>query len=330
MSRLERAGDVVHESPFLPRSCKIHQHPRNDEACWANTAGRPLLPDEPITLSAPLARAFALKHCPTNSVTGLDCAWYHGLWQYLRALDLVTTPRHNADFYSNVFRSLARSKAYARVLVSGTADFGMPAHVMWSYRQENAPLALTVVDRCETPLRLTRWYAEARSVAVATTATDILEYGAESSFDVICTHSFLGRFAPDDRVALIAKWRDLLRPGGKVVTVKRVRPEAARARVRFTPEQAKVYREAVWDGVGRIHPIVGMQEALDAHLEQFISHRGTHPINSADEVIEAFRCTGFRLDRVETVRIARKRMVPIPGSRDPSATPHLQIVATRI
>ncbi len=100
--------------------------------------------------------------------------------------------------------------------------------------------------------------------------------------------------------------------------------------MRFTPEQAKAYREAVWDGMGRIPSIEGMEVALDAHLEHFISHRGTYPINSADEVAEAFRCSGFRLDRVESVRIARKRIVPTPGSHDPSATPYLQIVATRI
>ncbi len=288
-----------------------------------------LPPDEPITLSAPLAHAFALEHCRTNSATGLDCASYHGLWQYLRALDLVTTPRHNAEFLIDVFRLLARSNCYPRVLVSGTADYGMPAHVMWSYRQEGSALGLSVVDRCETPLHLTRWYAEARSVRVATTASDILEYGAENRFDVICTHSFLGRFAPDDRVALIAKWRDLLWPGGKVVTVKRVRSEATRAAVRFTPEQAQAYREAVWQGMAAIRPIAGMKEALDAHLENFISRRGTHPINSAGEVVELFRRGGFRLDRVEPVRIARRSGVPAPGSRDPTATPYLQIVATR-
>src|SRR2546421_187 len=40
-----------------------------------------------LVASARVARAFALKHC--REAIGGDCTWYHGVWQYLRALGIL-------------------------------------------------------------------------------------------------------------------------------------------------------------------------------------------------------------------------------------------------
>jgi SAM-dependent methyltransferase len=129
-------------------------------------------------------------------------------------------------------------------MISGSADYSMLALVLWAFRNENVVPEVHVIDACETPLFLNRWYAERTRVNVETEASDILQWEAAEPFDIICTHSLLGRFNPSARERLIAKWRQLLRPGGSVLTVNRVRPMARADKERFTPEQARAFQEA--------------------------------------------------------------------------------------
>lgn len=43
------------------------------------------------------------------------------------------------------------------MLISGTADYSMLAHLLQAYRNVEAAVHVTVLDRCETPLYLCRW-----------------------------------------------------------------------------------------------------------------------------------------------------------------------------
>jgi SAM-dependent methyltransferase len=133
------------------------------------------------------------------------------------------------------------------VLVSGSADYSMPAHALWAYRAEAAPLQLVVVDRCETPLALSRWYAEPTKAAIhgttlSTQRADILDHEGAEPVDVIFTNSFLGSFAPEQRPRLAAAWRRLLRPGGRLVFTNRLRPGAPAGPLGFDAAQARSSR----------------------------------------------------------------------------------------
>ena len=83
-------------------------------------------------------------------------------------MGLTKTSGGQGGFLAEHLRALARTGDAPRVLVSGSADYSMPAHALWSYQIQGAPLQLDVVDRCETPLVLSRWYAA--------------RYGATSSY----------------------------------------------------------------------------------------------------------------------------------------------------
>src|SRR5690606_33228395 len=135
-------------------------------------------------------------------------------WQDLRLLGIKTTPADHFVFLDEVVSETL--SAPARVLIAGSADYSILAQLLAIDRHGAA--RITVTDHCETPLFLCRWYAERQGAAIETTVSDAVAFAADEPFDLICAHSFLSYFAPQRRPALMARWYDLLRPGGRVVT----------------------------------------------------------------------------------------------------------------
>ena len=263
--------------------------------------------DEPLSESAPLARRMAADLCRQDPVSGEDCAWYHGIWQYLRMLDIVSAPREHGRFFSRTLEALAGDGGYGRVLVSGTADYSMYAQILHAYRKENASCDVTVVDRCETPLFLCRWYAERQGAEVHTKAFNILDFDAAQTFDVICTHSFLGFFDPTERRRLMAKWHNLLRPGGKVVTIHRIRPASSGKLMRFTAEQAAAFRGRVSRQAEKLKDSLDISpEELVEGARIFTERLKIHPVRSREELVELFEGSGFSVEHFPSGSVERR------------------------
>src|SRR5690606_34048480 len=74
--------------------------------------------EEPLAESAPVARELAARLCRVDPGSGESCAWYHGLWQFLRLMKLVTTPEHHADFYREALGKAAREGESRNVLIA--------------------------------------------------------------------------------------------------------------------------------------------------------------------------------------------------------------------
>ena len=253
----------------------------------------PPLPEEPLALSAPLALAWSRTLCRHVDASGESCAAFHGIWQYLRLLEFITGPREHATFYLEALRPLIRRGA-RRVLVSGSADYAMPAVVLWAFAAEAVEPDLTVVDVCETPLRLSAWYADRYGHRLAAVAADVLDYRPRHRFDIVCTNSFLGLFAPEGRRRLIGSWRDMLAPGGALVSVNRIRPGAGEL-VGFSPEQARIFRERVAGNAAATRlPGVSADE-LAALVDGYLRHRVVFPLRSVDELTSLLEAGGFRL-----------------------------------
>src|SRR5262245_1212203 len=151
-----------------------------------------MAPLDMLLESAPLARQMAPQLCRRDPATGESCAWIHGLWQYLRLFGLASTPDQHAKFFLRALETVTGASGKPRVLVSGTADYAMLALVLKAYGKGTIRPDVTVVDQCETPLMLNRWYAERVAHAVTTHCCDILDYPERHSFDALCTHSFFG------------------------------------------------------------------------------------------------------------------------------------------
>jgi len=268
-------------------------------------------PDEPLAVSAPLARTWSRTLCT-------DCGWYHGLWQYLRLFDIASTPPRHAAFYREALGALSAA-GHRRVLIAGSADYAMLALVLWACGKT---VDVTALDRCETPLALCRWYADRTGATIATTRADLMRDGGapepafalrataglpaealakagEGRFDAICTHSLLGRFAPAERPVLAASLRRRLREGGKLVTVNRIAPRSAAETVGFGPEEARAFRDRVV-AAARARPDLMLDpDALAADAELYARRYRSHPVHARDELLEIFSGAGFRIERVD-------------------------------
>jgi SAM-dependent methyltransferase len=245
-------------------------------------------------------------------------------------MGLASTPEHHADFYRRAFQSVTGGSGAPRVLVSGAADYSMLAHVLAFYRERGVEPAVTVVDRCDTALFLNRWYAQRESASVERSRCDILEYAAGAPFDAVCTHSFLVWFSPEQRIRLLAKWRQLLRPGGAVITVTRVRATAGTERVRFSPEQAQSFRATVLGKAESMRALLQLDPAEMAHeADIFMNGQRPWPVRSRAEIQQLFERSGFRVDEMSDAPPAATEQQPfvsaVPGSGE-----IVQIIATRL
>jgi len=244
--------------------------------------------DELLGLSAPLAFAWAARHCAST------CRWHHGIWQYLRILGLVSSAARHREFFESVFTPLAGDGGYRRVLVSGAADYGMLDVVMRAYGA--AALELSALDVCPTPMKTCQWYAAQQGISVTTAVGDILAFEAAAPFDIVCSHSFLQFFTPAARTDLMARWHRLLRPGGKVVTVSRI-AGAGETADGFGAAKGAQFHARVLQEAERSRARLGIApDILADHAAHYIAGAARHRLSSLDEAERLFRAGGFALD----------------------------------
>jgi SAM-dependent methyltransferase len=290
------------------------------------------IPAEPLAESAPLAQRLAQAHCRPLPATGEDCAWYHGFWQFLRLMGLSKTSGGQGGFLIEILRGLARAGESPRVMVSGSADYSMPAHALWAYRAEHAVLSLAVVDRCEAPLALCRWYADTQRAVFATHCCDVRDHEPAEPVDVVFTNSFLGSFDPACRPLLVAAWRRQLRPGGKVVFTNRLRPGAGTEAIGFDGEQALRFVEAARQEAEARRANLGLDPGEAARRARAYAERyRSYPVRSADEIAQLLTEGGFALEILEvTTNPGRQGAAPVTGPSTAERAEYARVVATRL
>ena len=271
--------------------------------------------------------------CRFDSAAGENCSWNHGLWQYLRLMGLVTSPHYHADFYQPAFDQVEGRGGSPRVLVSGAADYGMPACVLAAFRERGLEPEVTVIDVCETPLALSRWYAGRLCYPIKTFRCDILEFRAASAYDAVCSDSFLGRFPPSGQKQLVEKWGELLRPGGVAITVNRVRAGKAGERIGFNAAQAQAFHAAAQRGFGALPE--SLRSAVDPtefsrQIECYAARHYTYTAGSAQDIRDLFEKNGFRVDALSggTVKAGNRQREGGPSVRGDGD--YARIVACRV
>ena len=285
--------------------------------------------DEPVLTTAPMARMVAPVLCRVDREAGESCSWYHGFWQYLRIFKLAPTPEKHTGFFLDALGSLAHDGKYGRVLISGAADYCMLAHVLRAYRNKDARAHVTVVDLCDTPLYLCKWYAKLMSHPIDTRMSDIFEFKTDKHFDVICTQSLLSRYSDSMKKALVSKWRELLRPGGKIVTTVNIKPSWSGDPNSFTPRGQDAFCERVHERSQRWRDIVGIdphEMAKDARL--YAERSVHHPFRSREELVELFEGGGFTFDRLNVTELQAK-FAAYGQSRPSSRRTYGEFVASR-
>lgn len=276
--------------------------------------------------SAPLAERLSRDLCRINPETDKSCAWNHGVWQYLRLLNIITTPDLHAEFFRKTFFAL-RSKN-PRILISGTADYGMLEIVHQGFL-DCTPSDITVLDHCATPLELCKWYAAKKSIEITCRCIDILEFDEYESFDLICTDSFLAQFIDENRDPLVQKWKKLLRPGGKIITVNRIRP-GIRGAVHFSPEQIARFTETVSLGLSTLSSTTGMDiSKIPMLAKQYAEHQTTYAVSSADEIRRLFKQAGLTIEYLSCEPAPLLGNEGITGPTIPNHSEYACVVAVR-
>jgi SAM-dependent methyltransferase len=258
-------------------------------------------PFDPLEESALLAWETAPKMCRRIVGTGSTCAWYHGIWPYLRRLKIISAVDNDRGFFFDAYNGLARTGGYRRLLVAGAADHAMLAHLANAFRRAGITPRITVADICATPLLLNEWYAKKISLPIRVRRTSVFEYEPERPFDLLCTHSFMWHIPENRRTELMRKWWDLVRPGGRIVISQLVYSGTAAVWKENIQQRAEEFRDRVADAAERYGYLPEMTPASLGKLAcewrvRTIQQRRTL---DAREMIGLLRSQGFTIERSE-------------------------------
>lgn len=233
-----------------------------------------------------------------------DCAWYHGTWQWLRLLNLVSNPSWHGEFFRRALRDASADVERTRVLVSGCADYSMYAHVAAAL---GAAAEITALDRCRTPLISTDWYASRAGLpAPALLEEDALTHAPDEPYDAVVSDSFLPRFGPVELTELLAAWRKVVRAGGVVITTVRIHERGGTATtgrdaVADRWRQAALASRAWWPQVSAV-PVAELADRVG----EFARRQERNAVHDAGDLVELFATAGFDETSVETAEVAGK------------------------
>lgn len=262
---------------------------------------------DPLLESADLIHSASQLSCTGDHVDELSCSWYHGVWQYLRLFNMVSSPRWHPEFYFGALQKQLGEAGGRRVLITGTADYGTLAFVLAAAEQHRDDLDIHVIDKCPTPLFACRWYAKRMGVEIKLHPMDLLEGKTEDCpfdkpFDVIVTDAFLTRFAPEKSAKVLRRWAGMLRPGGTVITTVRLHPRNGELQgVAYDVSDFLLRlkdRAENWRWMLQID----LKELLDAGREYALKMT-SRDLGDLDEVLTLFDANGFDVGYSKTKRV---------------------------
>ena len=250
--------------------------------------------------SAVLMENWSQVACQTKSEGGMEqwakdqkvheadnCSWYHGTWQYLRLLDMVAVPGWHSAFYMEALSGLLRKKPTADILISAAADFGMLATLHLAVEAAGARPKIVVYDICETPLKSCQWYADRNGFQIKTCRGNLITGDVpEAPFDLIVTDEFLTVLKWEYKPLIARRWKELLKPGGALVTVAMMGGVT-------TPELRQGYHQRacrLLEEANGLFPINlnGDQAAMTARFQAFAAYHTRHMLVDENELRRLF------------------------------------------
>jgi 2-polyprenyl-3-methyl-5-hydroxy-6-metoxy-1,4-benzoquinol methylase len=235
-----------------------------------------------------LEQARAAAAIAPASCAATACAWYHGTWPTLRALGLVASPQRHQAFFTS---ALAEAPG-DRVLVTGSADGAMVEVVLTA----RPGAAVTVMDRCATPVAVAAAAAARRGATVEGWVADVLDTDERAgTFDAVVTHGLFGLVPVDRRSALAAAWAALLAPGGRLVTTTSISGPGAVDPMTFSADAVDGFAERATEAAGDRGSDLGMH-AVDvaAAAREWARRAKVHPVRSLGDVASVLRDAGLQ------------------------------------
>jgi len=245
---------------------------------------------EPLAESAMLAHQWSQALC-------IGCGSYHGAWQILRLLGVLNSMRSDDDFLISQL-DLEIGRGARKILVSGAADYAIQARIAAVAKRHKATPRITILDLCETPLKLNRWYATRAGMDAHLLQDNILKYHNPDHFDLVCTHSFLPFFSPDERRKLVEVWWHCLAPGGAVLTAQRTRPNDTSRWHVFTKAQADELGQRACDLAEEQYDRLGIEPEQARRLAiDYAVGRSTYVLRDSEQLRRLFLQQGFELEK---------------------------------
>lgn len=125
---------------------------------------------------------------------------------------------------------------------------------------------------------------------------------------------------------LASKWHALLKPGGKVVTVNRLRPGCEPQWVAFSVDQIWAYRARVEEAAKAIGlQVVGLGRAAEAYARR----QAIFPLGSAQELRALFERAGFGIEHLSIAKLAPSLQQLVDAPMVPEGDTHAQLIAVR-
>ena len=261
--------------------------------------------EDPILEAFPVMVDAAEQLCRRAAKSEI-CYVYHRLWPYRRLGGATSRALGRDAHVVNALRRMARESQLKRVLISGSADYALLSRVLHACRSEGIEPDVTVLDICEAPLCINRWYADRCNATVRTVCCDIGIFTADLLFDAVVTDNFLIRIPPRQREQVLRTWRNALRVGGRIITTepvcaayptgsRRVDEAEIEERVTSLLEQSKPYE----------HMLPIRLETLAEYVRAYYVAQISYPFRSVEEIRALFGASDLEIEAL--IATSRKR-----------------------
>jgi hypothetical protein len=236
-----------------------------------------------------------------------SCRDYHALWPYRRLSGIANGFEADATLLEGVLREVTPAKG--RILIAGAADAGLLA-LTWGATEQLSP-AITVADRCATPLAICQAFARARGLSIDTLQQDLPAADLNKRYDVIFAHSIVQFVAPDLRRPLLQRLGAALTDKGSLVLAERLRPPGADAQ-RHVHYADDTLRELAAAGIVLPEEEAAFRQRFDADIASR-SKRLSRALEAAD-LTSYLRDAGLHVARCEDHAL-RRRLTAKDGGR---------------
>jgi SAM-dependent methyltransferase len=151
-----------------------------------------------------------------------QCDAYHQAWGILRLAKVMRGISNDEALLTPIIDELVAPGG--QVFIAGSADAGLLQLVVNASRAR--PIAVTVADRCPSPIALIDRIGVPADVSVDAQVADLTALDEHDRYDLILSHSMLPFVDDATRVAILRRFRASLREGGRLLLVVRTAPLA--------------------------------------------------------------------------------------------------------
>lgn len=259
---------------------------------------------EPLMMSADMVSEVASVMCTHDHMNMEGCYWYHSVWQYLRLMNMVSTPSWHHDFYIEQICKAVESVEKPQVLISGAADYSSLSYVIRAFETVGKTGAYDVLDLCETPLFSCKWYAKRKNAHLGILQMSIFDLKIEGKYDLICTDAFLTRFPKEQMENILNIWYKSLKAEGQIVTTIRIHDDKHMCPDTPSEDDVSIFAEKARRRSKLWGPVINYSSDEIANKAKVYAEKmHSNCVGTRDDIEKAFVNSGFVIDYIEDIDV---------------------------